>query len=151
MSEPNDLNPGGVYPWIGAGVQRRLAAGWLVLGIAALAIAGIFAILLVVSRTPGAQALFPWVDFFHTALVVHVDQSVLIWFLAVAGGLWTLTLDEVASRAQRFGLICAALGTAVIAIAPFVGAGDPLMNNYVPVLQHPLFHGGPVPMVLVWP
>jgi hypothetical protein len=36
----------------------------------------------------------------------------------------------------------AALGCVVIAAAPFLGAGDPLLNNYVPVLRHPLFHAG---------
>ncbi len=121
---------------------RRLAAGWLLLGILALALAGIFAILLVVSRSPGAEAFFPWVDFFHTALVVHVDQSVLIWFLAFAGCLWTLHREAALPALQWLGLALAVAGTLVIALAPFAGAGDPLMNNYVPVLQHPLFHAG---------
>ena len=39
---------------------------------------------------PGDRSLFPTQDFFRTALVVHVDQSVLIWFLAFAGVLWAL-------------------------------------------------------------
>ncbi|MDP1940220.1 MAG: hypothetical protein Q8K54_06155, partial [Gallionella sp.] len=69
---------------------RRLASGWLWLGIASLVGAGIFAILLVLARTPYLQDIFPWVDFFHTALVVHVDLSVLLWFLAFAGVLWSL-------------------------------------------------------------
>jgi cytochrome c oxidase subunit 1 len=43
---------------------------------------------------------------------------------------------------DRLSFWLAALGTAVIIVSPFVGAGDPLMNNYVPVLQHPLFYGG---------
>ena len=120
----------------------RLATGWLLLGIGALALAGIFAILLVLARTPGVQSVFPWVDFFRTALVVHVDQSVLIWFLAFAGSLWTLRISQQGRAVQSLGLGLAALGTLVIALAPFLGAGHPLMNNYVPVLQHPLFHVG---------
>ncbi|MEW8470886.1 MAG: hypothetical protein AB2637_20280, partial [Candidatus Thiodiazotropha sp.] len=62
--------------------QRGLVVKWLQLGVLALGLAGLFALLLVLSRTPGSEAFFPWVDFFRTALVVHVDQSVLIWFLA---------------------------------------------------------------------
>jgi hypothetical protein len=62
---------------------RRLAAAWLGLGI---------------TRSPwpervrdpagggphawAVRSLFPTLDFFRTARVVHVDQSVLIWFLA---------------------------------------------------------------------
>jgi hypothetical protein len=120
----------------------RLASAWLLLGIGALALAGIFAILLVLARTPGIQSVFPWVDFFRTALVVHVDQSVLIWFLAFAGSLWTLKISCRGRPLQVLGLGLAVLGTLVIALAPFLGAGNPLMNNYVPVLQHPLFHIG---------
>ncbi|MCW9022767.1 MAG: hypothetical protein OQK42_07325, partial [Sedimenticola sp.] len=66
-------------------IQQRETRRWLQLGVLALAIAGLFAILLVLSRSPGMESFFPWIDFFRTALVVHVDQSVLIWFLAMAG------------------------------------------------------------------
>ena len=38
-------------------------------------------------------------DFFRVALVVHVDLSVLVWFVAMAGMLWSLN-----SRAARHGL-----------------------------------------------
>ena len=123
---------------------RRLASAWLLLGVAALAIAGVFAILLVLARAPGMAALFPTQDFFRTALVVHVDQSVLIWFLAFAGATWSLGVFAPsrvnAVRGAAFGLAVA--GCAVVATAPFLGAGGPLLNNYVPVLQHPLFHAG---------
>lgn len=127
-----------------ADAARRLAGAWLLLGIAALAVAGLFAILLVVARVPGTGALFPTEDFFRTALVVHVDQSVLIWFLAFAGALWSLDPFAPArmSAARGLALLLAALGCLVVATAPFLGAGDPLLNNYVPVLQHPLFHAG---------
>ncbi len=123
---------------------RRLAAAWLLLGVAALGIAGLFAILLVLARAPGLGTLFPTADFFRTALVVHVDQSVLIWFLAFGGVLWSLgpAAPQRAGPLRRIALGLAASGCAVVAIAPFAGAADPLLNNYVPVLQHPLFHAG---------
>ena len=123
---------------------RRLASAWLLLGVAALAIAGVFAILLVIARAPGMGALFPTQDFFRTALVVHVDLSVLIWFLAFAGAAWSLDAFAPArvSVARGAALGLAAAGCAVVALAPFLGAADPLLNNYVPVLQHPLFHAG---------
>ena len=127
-----------------ASPARGLASAWLLLGIAALAIAGLFAILLVVARMPGTGAFFPTQDFFRTALVVHVDQSVLIWFLAFAGALWSLgaCAPRRVTVARRIALLLAALGCVVVAVAPFLGAGDPLLNNYVPVLQHPLFYTG---------
>lgn len=120
--------------------RQHEARRWLQLGVLALAIAGLFALLLVLSRSPGMEHFFPWIDFFRTALVVHVDQSVLIWFLAMAGVIWSLAgvpLGPVGLRRLALGLTVA--GTLGIALSAFIGEGAPLMNNYVPVLQRPLF------------
>jgi hypothetical protein len=119
------------------------ARRWLQLGVLALAIAGLFAILLVLSRAPGMERFFPWIDFFHTALVVHVDQSVLIWSLALAGVIWSLAgVREPQPGITRVALGLTLAGTLAIAVAAFSGDGAPLMNNYVPVLQRPLFFIG---------
>jgi hypothetical protein len=133
-------DPSGGLPLEAAG--RTLATGWLALGVGALALAGLFALLLVLARTPGLEPLFPTQDFFRTALVVHVDQSVLIWFLAFAGAVWSLGAAPAAGGALRASWVAlglAAAGSVLVAAAPFLGAADPLMNNYVPVLRHPLF------------
>lgn len=122
--------------------RRQLAAGWLLLGVAALLVSGVFSVLLVLSRAPYVQNVFPWVDFFHTALVVHVDLSVLVWFLAFGGVLWSLNSTPRFLGVGRLALLLAALGASVMAAAPFLGAGEALMSNYIPVLQHPLFLAG---------
>jgi hypothetical protein len=94
------------------------------------------------SRTPGVNRLLPAADFFHVALVLHVDLSVLVWFMALGGLLWSLHGSE---RGMRWGWsalwICAA-GTLAMAAAPFLNAGEPVMANYIPVLNSPLFLGG---------
>jgi cytochrome c oxidase subunit I len=121
--------------------QQRLGRRWLQLGVLSLGLAGLFAILLVLSRTPGSENFFPWIDFFHTALVVHVDQSVLIWFLSMSGLVWSLAMPSGRSLLiwQWLAFVMALLGTLGIALSAFVGEGAPLMNNYVPVLQRPIF------------
>ncbi len=121
--------------------QRALARRWLQLGVLSLGLAGVFAVLLVLSRTPGSEAFFPWLDFFHTALVVHVDQSVLIWFLSMAGltGSLLIAPSGLLRPWQWLAFALALTGTLGIALSAFVGEGAPLMNNYVPVLQRPLF------------
>jgi hypothetical protein len=119
----------------------RLAAGWLTLGIAALLTAGIFSILLVMARTPYLKDIFPWNDFFGTAMVVHVNLSVLMWFLPCAGLIWSFNSS---SRHLRFGwlaLALAALGAALVALSPF-GAGTAVMNNYFPVIENSVFFTG---------
>lgn len=122
--------------------NRRLASGWLKLGIASLIGAGVFALLVVLSRTPYIQDIFPWIDFFHTALVVHVNLSVLLWFLAFAGILWTLNSSPRFLVIGRQALVLAFGGAAMITLSPFIDTGKPLMSNYVPVIQSTLFFTG---------
>jgi len=121
---------------------RRLVIGWLHLGLAALVIGGLFTVLIVLARTPFFQEIIPWVDFFRTALVVHVNLTVLVWFLAFAGVLWSYT-DSARCRACGWAaLALCAIGMLVIVVSPFTGESHPLMNNYVPVLQNPVFFAG---------
>jgi len=120
---------------------RHLTIGWLLLALASLVIGGLFTILIVLSRTPFFNEIIPWIDFFHTALVVHVDMTVVVWFLAFAGVFWSLiTYRHFFWR--WLALFLCVVGTLVISVAPFLGDGHPLMNNYVPVLQIPIFFVG---------
>lgn len=125
-----------------AGERRRLALGWLALGLGSLIGAGIFSVLLVLARTPYLQHWFPVTDFFRVALVVHVDLSVLVWFFALGGVLWSLSGSERLLGLGWVALIIAALGAGILAAAPFVHPGTPIMSNYVPVLDEPMFLGG---------
>lgn len=123
------------------GNARHLTIGWLLLALASLVIGGLFTILIVLSRTPFFNEIIPWIDFFHTALVVHVDMTVVVWFLAFAGVFWSLiTYRHFFWR--WLALFLCVMGTLVISTAPFLGDGHPLMNNYVPVLQIPIFFVG---------
>ena len=122
--------------------RRALASAWLLLGVAALALSGLFSLLLVAARTPGVKELFPAADFFRVALVVHVDLSVLVWFLAFAALLWNLSGGKRALGLGWAALTVAALGTATLAAAPFAERSRAVMANYVPVLDGPVFIAG---------
>jgi cytochrome c oxidase subunit I len=125
-----------------ADARLALARGWLWLGMAALIGSGLFSILLVLSRTPGINQLLPVADFFRVALVVHVDLSVLVWFMALAGMLWTLNGSARRMSWGWCGLGLSAAGAAAMSLAPFSGPGEAVMANYIPVLTAPLFIGG---------
>ncbi|NOZ52895.1 MAG: cbb3-type cytochrome c oxidase subunit I [Gammaproteobacteria bacterium] len=122
--------------------SRRLAAGWLQLGVAALVATGLFSILLVMARTPYIKDLLPWNNFFQTAMVVHVNLSVLMWFLPCAGVIWSYNCSERHLYWGRLALYLAVIGTIIVVISPFVGSGTPLMNNYFPVIESPIFFSG---------
>lgn len=122
--------------------SARLATGWLVLGIAALVGSGIFSLLLVLARTPGLKDVFPVADFFQVALVAHVDLSVLVWFVAFAGVLWSLACDSRGIGAGWAALALTAAGTLALCVAPLAGHAVPVLANYIPVIDNAVFLGG---------
>lgn len=115
------------------------SARWLWLGVAALAIAGLFAVVLVVARAPQLGMLKP---LFDVALVVHVDLSVLLWFLAIGGMGWS-TLIARAGKPwpywQNAAFYLAAAATACITLSPFDAPRTVIKSNYIPVLDNSLF------------
>ena len=125
-----------------ADARRGLAAAWLALAVAALVGSGVFSVLLVLARAPYVKDLLPVADFFRVALVVHVDLSVLVWFSAFAGMLWSLHGAPRLLGLGRAGLGLAAAGTLLMCAAPFADRAPPVMSNYVPVLDGPVFLGG---------
>jgi len=133
MATPS-LSAEGALP-AAADSRRLLAAGWLWLAIAALIGAGLFSVLLVLSRAPYVKDLFPFADFFRVALIVHVDLSVLVWFAAFAGILWTLNGTARLLEAGWSALAFCAVGTLLMCAAPFLEGAPPIMSNYVPVLD----------------
>jgi hypothetical protein len=122
--------------------MRRLTIGWLLLALGSLVVGGLLTIVIVLSRTPYIQDIFPWVDLFHTALVVHVDLTVLVWFLGMAGVIWTINSRAACVRCGWLALLLCSTGTAVISLSPFLGSASPLMTNYLPILVDPLFFTG---------
>lgn len=109
--------------------------GWCLLAVGALAVAGVLALLLAASRTPGIQDRLPWgPDFFHKGLVTHVVFSFQVWFLAMLGAL--------AGSPNRWPLRLALVGAGLLLVPTLAGWGEASLNNYVPILDHPLFFAG---------
>ena len=122
--------------------RRTLARGWLWLGLLALIGSGVFSVLLVLARTPGINRLLPGADFFRIALVLHVDLSVLVWFVAVAGLLWSINGTRAGLTWGWAALGLAGTGASIMSIAAFVAPGEAIMANYIPVLSSKIFIAG---------
>ncbi|MBL0151866.1 MAG: cbb3-type cytochrome c oxidase subunit I [Ideonella sp.] len=119
--------------------QRALGRGWLGLGLLALVGSGVFSILLVLARTPVLNQWLPVADFFRVALVVHVDLSVLVWFVAMAGLLWSLNATPRGAAFSWAALGLCGAGALSMSLGAFIQPGAPVMANYVPVLEGRLF------------
>lgn len=120
---------------------REAARLWLLLGVAALALAGLFSLVLVVARTPALSSIPLFQKIFHEALVVHVDLSVLVWFLCVACMFWSRQVGR-GSVLEKGALISMALGSLLLCLSPLDPAGEALMSNYIPVIASPVFFLG---------
>ncbi len=130
----------------GAGRELWL---WSGLAVGSLAVAGVFALLLALSRVPGVENVLPWpIGFFDKGLVIHVVFSFVVWFLAVFGGmvqLATLRISGGAPRAKALGgpaVACAAAATVLLMAPALMDRGEATLNNYIPAITDPLYYGG---------
>lgn len=124
--------------------MRRLAAGWLLLALAALTLSVACAVLLVMARAPLPGGFAASIELFRSALVLHVGFAVVVWFLSAAAGLWTLAAGG-AGHLRWAALGMAGAGAVAMVAAPLFGSPVPVLSNYVPVLDSPMFLAG-----LVW-
>jgi hypothetical protein len=129
--------------------------GWCGIAIGSLAIAGVFAFLLALSRIPGIESFFSWpLGFFHKGLVIHVVFSFVVWFLAVFGGLLVIATHAVAGPSPRLAGLGRAATYAMGGALPllFVPAlldrGEATLNNYVPAIIDPIYYAGLIMMAV---
>jgi len=122
--------------------RKNLAVYWLWLAVLTLLGAGIFSVLLVLARTPVIGELIPFVDFFHTALVIHVNLSSLVWILSFASVLWSLNSRNIFPWFAKSIFTVVLIGTSIMMLSPLSGSTNALMSNYIPVLDDSFFLTG---------
>jgi hypothetical protein len=136
-------------------VVRRELIGWAWLAVGALAVAGVFALLLALSRIPGMEKTPLWpIDFFYKGLVIHVVFSLVIWLQGVFAFLVSVATLKLASddvRAAPLGRIGqgAVLFAFPCLFAPaFLEATQPELTNYIPLIRHPAYDLGLLALAL---
>ena len=123
--------------------RKTLLRGWSLLAVTSLAIAGLFAILLVVSRIPGMENTVPWpTAFFQKGLVAHVVLSFAVWYLAVLACLVQVGSNEDVKLCDKAGLYFGVIGTILLLIPTLLDRGEPTLNNYIPIIIDPLYYIG---------
>lgn len=143
-----DLFPGAAQALSAPDGRGELRA-WALLGLAALAVAGVFALMIAMSRVPHLANSLPWPEtFFQNGLIIHVIMSFVVWFLAVLGALSTLAAYRLADGTPRLrvlgplGLAAVAVAVPLLFVPAFLPSAAPSLNNYVPVLIHPVYYAG---------
>ena len=130
--------------------DKRLVHAWLLIAIGAAAIAGTLAFLVAMTRTPGVRIL-PSERSFHVILVGHVTFALTIWLQAFISTVWSYVAAQAGLPLNRrvgwAGVIVSLLGAAIISVPIVLFQGVDVMNDYVPLLDTPLFFAGYVVFV----
>jgi len=138
----------GFRPALASTSAQKELRTWSLIAVGALALAGVFAFLLVLGRVMHADDIYPWlVTYFDKFLIVHVNFSFIVWFV-VTGIMFmqvaALRLSDgvpLAGSLGRMALAGGLLGVAMIAGSAMTD-GAPSKNNYVPAILHPVFYLG---------
>lgn len=122
---------------------------WAMLAIASLAVGGLFALLLAVSRIPGMEKTGLWpIGFFSKGLIIHVIFTLMVWFLGAYALLASMATYEVAGGRPRLaglgqaGLALFGITFPLLFVPAFKSESVASLNNYVPVIIDPTYYLG---------
>lgn len=115
------------------------ARRWCALAFASLVIAGLLSLAVVIGRLPILSRIIDDPLFFKRCLVVHVDLSLVVWFYAFLAGLLALRNHPGPAPVRTVGFILAVVGVGAMLAGGLVRGAQPVLANYVPVIDTPLF------------
>ncbi|WP_395086617.1 cbb3-type cytochrome c oxidase subunit I [Gracilimonas sp.] len=122
----------------------QLSKAWILFSIFALILAGFLSLFIMLGRTPYINEWMFGTEWMRRILVVHVNLALTVSFYAFITGLFLVIPSSQTHVNKRqlisFGLALA--GTLVITISGFIPIGEPILSNYVPVINQPFFIGG---------
>lgn len=118
------------------------ARRWCTLAVASLVIAGLLSLAVVLGRLPGLSRLIDDPLFFKRCLVVHVDLALVVWFYAFLAALLARGAPLRWSWPGALTAGAATLGVGGMLAGGLIRGAQPVLANYVPVIDHPLFLAG---------
>jgi hypothetical protein len=123
--------------------ERTAARRWLGLALLVLVLAGLFALAVVVGRMPPFDRYVTDPLFFKRCLVAHVNLALVAWFYAfVAALLFMLPARRPAGWLARQSVFIAGAGVLLLLFGAGMPDSRPLLSNYIPTIDHPLFKLG---------
>lgn len=126
----------------GSVVVSAEARRWFALAIGSLVVAGLLSLSVVLGRLPVLSGLIGDPLFFKRCLVVHVDLALVVWFYAFLAGLAAVRAGCSAGAVGAVAYALAVGGVVAMLAGALMRGAQPVLANYVPVIDHPLFLGG---------
>jgi heme/copper-type cytochrome/quinol oxidase subunit 1 len=128
-----------------AAAQRDLRR-WLWIAVFCLAVGGLYALPLAAGRGLKNVTEAQIQHLFNIVLVVHVDLSIFLWFLAMVMAGWRLAVPLLGQGTwvklpffQPASQALFAAGAVLMALSPLLADGEGLRSNYIPVLTNGAF------------
>ena len=115
---------------------------WFGLAVGSLVVAGLLSLAVVVGRLPLLSRLIDDPLFFKRCLVVHVDLALVVWFYAFLAALLAFGARSRAGGMQTASYALAVGGVLAMLGGALMRGAQPVLANYVPVIDHPLFGAG---------
>jgi hypothetical protein len=117
--------------------ENKSSIHWLKNGIWALALAGLYSIVLVILRTPQLSQIINDKSLFKSSLIIHVNLSVLVWLLSITCIIWSygnkkIYFENIFNKLALFAMV-------LMVVSPLLGESNPIMNNYIPILENIFF------------
>lgn len=83
-------------------------------------------------------------EWMRRILVVHVNLALTVSFYAFITGLFlTIPSSQThVNKRQLLSFFLSIVGTLIITVSGFIPIGEPILSNYVPVINQPFFIGG---------
>ncbi len=110
---------------------------YLSLSLFSLIVAGVFGLLIALTRTP-AVSLLKSPELFYHFLVGHVTFSITLWLMTFTLAFWHYKKG----RKGRVAPPTTLTGMLFLSLSCLLPYGEPYLNNYIPVVGSPLFYFG---------
>lgn len=115
---------------------------WCALAVASLVIAGLLSLSVVIGRLPFMAGIINDPLFFKRCLVVHVDLSLVVWFYAFIASLLSMRFSTDSGFLGRLTFGISITGVIGMLAGAVMRGAQPILSNYIPMIDHPLFTTG---------
>jgi len=129
--------------------EARAARYWLGLAVGVLILAGFFSLVVVVGRMPPFDRFVTDPLFFKRGLVVHVNLALVAWFYSfIASMLFLVPGKRPPSWIAQHSSHISGVGVVMLLFAAGLPGGEPVLSNYIPMIDHWLFGAGQIVFAL---